>query len=308
MPPVRRATRKLRESLKGGLRRTHAEKKQKPVPLVESTNALSAEEFISAYISSSELSFQKPRKQKTQDRIIEGLQQAQTSDLELEQNKPRDELPYTQEPEIDPYELSIHTAATIPTAVLDLCFELIEETSSAAYKNSSMGWSASEKRKEMKLPDMKYMILWRRGEVDLDAYAYANTDAAGVLKNNTDGLGNELQRHRSHPTLIEEFAGFLEFMVTYEDGYEVLYCYEIHLTPEAQGQGLGEELITCFERIGQAIGLEKAMLTVFKANKRAIKFYERVGYEEDENSPRPRKLRNGTVKEADYLIMSKNLR
>jgi ribosomal protein S18 acetylase RimI-like enzyme len=130
----------------------------------------------------------------------------------------------------------------------------------------------------MKLPDMKYMILRR----------------AVSEGGEREGPG--------------DFAGFLEYMVTYEDGYEVLYCYEIHLTPESQGQGLGEELMARFERVGAHIGLEKAMLTVFKSNRRAMTFYERVGYTEDESSPRPRKLRNGTVKEADYMIMSKNLR
>jgi ribosomal protein S18 acetylase RimI-like enzyme len=176
------------------------------------------------------------------------------------------------------YTIDNYTAATIPAADLDTCFNLIELTSAAAYKSSSAGWSPKEKREEMKLPDMKYMILRR-----------AVSDGG-----ESEGPG--------------DFAGFLEYMVTYEDGYEVLYCYEIHLMPESQGQGLGEELMARFERVGARIGLEKAMLTVFKSNRRAMTFYQRVGYTEDESSPRPRKLRNGTVKEADYMIMSKSLR
>jgi ribosomal protein S18 acetylase RimI-like enzyme len=189
----------------------------------------------------------------------------------------------------DSYDISVYTAATIPATDLDACFKLIELTSSAAYKDSGMGWSASEKKKEMKLPDMKYMVLRRHATSDIPS-GYENYEG----DNQSSDTG--------------EFAGFIEFMVTYEDGYEVLYCYEIHLMPEVQSLGLGEELMERFERIGRAIGLEKAMLTVFKSNSRALKFYMRVGYTEDESSPRPRKLRNGTVKEADYMIMSKNLR
>ncbi|KAL2857142.1 acyl-CoA N-acyltransferase [Aspergillus pseudoustus] len=249
--------------------------KPKPLPLVERTNALSLEEFVSLYIPSSQLRIHKAGR-KNQSHPSTTHSQGQ---FEHDQHKPEesDASPYT-------YTLDVYTASTIPAADLNACFNLIELTSSAAYKASSMGWSATEKRKEMKLPDMKYMIL-----------RWTNSDA------NT-GTGDESSK------TVGQFAGFLEFMVTYEDGYEVLYCYEIHLTPELQGQGLGEELMLRFEHVGARIGLEKAMLTVFKSNLRATTFYERVGYTEDESSPRPRKLRNGTVKEADYQIMSKSLR
>ncbi|KAL4998797.1 acyl-CoA N-acyltransferase [Aspergillus recurvatus] len=300
MPPVRRATRLLRAEIKKRLWEPRSDEakqkpKPKPLPLVERTNALSLEEFTSLCIPSSELSFQKKRKRKVEDSEPVPEAQPKASDTQavacvnttqdknmLVKRGPAAE----QDLETDLYNISIYTAATIPATELASCFRLLELTSSNAYKKSSMGWSPSEKRKEMKLPDMKYMIL-RRSAADGDR--------------DTEGDSS-----RSKST--GRFAGFLEFMVTYEDGYEVLYCYEIHLTPEVQGQGLGEELIERFERIGRRIGLEKAMLTVFKSNSRAIKFYTRVGYAEDEYSPRPRKLRNGTVKEADYLIMSKSLR
>ncbi|KAL4796529.1 acyl-CoA N-acyltransferase [Aspergillus venezuelensis] len=294
MPPARRATRKVREKfnalLGARIDKKSTERKPKPLPLVERTNKLSREEFISAYIPASELRFQKERKPKKKN----------TKKVQNEEDE-NESTSILSEPEIDSYDLSIYTAATIPPSELEQCFNLIEATSSAAYKDSSMGWSASEKRKEMKLPDMKYMILRRRADASSNAGDESGKDGEG------DGAGENTQA-LDGSFITGEFAGFLEFMVTYEDGYKVLYCYEIHLTPESQGQGLGEELMQRFERIGKAVGLEKTMLTVFKSNKRAIKFYERVRYEEDENSPRPRKLRNGTVKEADYLIMSRNLR
>ena len=64
--------------------------------------------------------------------------------------------------------------------------------------------------------------------------------------------------------------------------------------------------MSLFEDTGRRIGLEKGMLTVFKANTAALAFYERLGYGVDEFSPEPRELRNGTVKEPDYLILSKS--
>ncbi|KAL4740681.1 acyl-CoA N-acyltransferase [Aspergillus similis] len=298
MPADRRATRQLRAEKKKnpnpGTSEAKRRLKPKPLPLVERTNALSLEEFTSLYILSSELSFQRERETKVED-VTPSKAQPNANDTHAvagvnttpNENMRAEPGPAAERDlETDSYDISIHTAATISATELASCFKLLELTSSNAYKNSSIGWSPSEKRKEMKLPDMKYMIL-RRGAAD------GAQDAEG---------------DSSSSKSTGQFAGFLEFMVTYEDGYEVLYCYEIHLTPEVQGQGLGEELIERFEKIGRRIGLEKAMLTVFKSNNRAIKFYTRVGYAEDENSPRPRKLRNGTIKEADYLIMSKSLR
>lgn len=163
--------------------------------------------------------------------------------------------------------MDIYTSATISEADLEVCLDLVEETSSAAYASSS-GWSRSKKRKEMKLPDMKYMIVRGSGCV----------------------------------------TGFLSFMVTYEDGKEVVYCYEIHLAGEVRGQGIGGKLMGRMEEVGRAVGVEKAMLTVFKSNGVATRFYERLGYGVDEYSPGPRRLRNGTVKEPDYLILSKVLK
>ncbi|KAL5341274.1 GNAT family acetyltransferase Nat4 [Aspergillus crustosus] len=280
MPPIRRATRSARAGVRKVLgrlssdRRTPSPKtKQKPLPLVERTNALSIEEFESLYIPSSELRFEKESRN-TQPQEAGNLS---TNSSTLE---------------IDAYTVSSYSSSTISDEDIDSCLNLIELTSSAAYKASSGGWSLTEKRKEMKLPDMKYMILRREIE---------NTVPDRVSKANESGDSEDHQE-------AGIFAGFLEYMVTYEDGYEVLYCYEIHLTPEVQGLGLGEELMGRFERMGQRIGLEKAMLTVFKSNGRAITFYERAGFAEDENSPRPRRLRNGTVKEVDYTIMSKKLR
>jgi N-alpha-acetyltransferase 40 len=179
------------------------------------------------------------------------------------------------------YVLDLYTAKTIPSADFEACFGLIELTSSNAYDGSSVGWSPSKKRKEMKLPDMKYLIAHR---------------------------GSRSEREKDGSELAEEpILGFLSFMVTYEDGKEVIYCYEIHLSPAAQGLGLGRQLMLTCEDIGRRVGLGKTMLTVFKSNTKAMRFYERCGFGVDEYSPQPRRLRNGTVKEPDYLILSKML-
>lgn len=132
----------------------------------------------------------------------------------------------------------------------------------------------------MRLPDLKYVLLKKRecgsGEVD-----------------------GERER--------EGWGGFMSFMLTYEDGIEVVYCYEIHVERQYQGNGLGKSLMGLFEGVGRRAGVKKAMLTVFADNVAARRFYKRLGYEEDEYSPPPRKLRGGVVKWSDYLILSKSL-
>lgn len=156
---------------------------------------------------------------------------------------------------------------------LDDGFSLIQQTSKADYAGSEVKWSSAKKKQEMRLPDLRYIVLQRQ---------------------------DDESKMRT--------AAFTSFMITYEDGFEVIYCYEIHVAPEWQGNGLGQRLMWILEETGRRVGVEKAMLTVFKSNSRAVKFYERQGYSRDPFSPQPRKLRNGTVKESSYLILSKHLK
>ncbi|KAL8846962.1 MAG: hypothetical protein Q9221_007975 [Calogaya cf. arnoldii] len=166
------------------------------------------------------------------------------------------------------YSISFESSSTIPAVDFEACFDLIASSSADAYAASSIGWSPVKKRKEMKLPDLRYLLL-------------RNTTA--------------------------QIQGFLSFMLTYEDGYEVVYCYELHLAPVVQRQGLGKHLMGLMETVGSKAEVAKSMLTVFVKNDAALKFYERLGYSKDDYSPEPRKMRNGVVKMPTYVILSKSL-
>lgn len=176
-----------------------------------------------------------------------------------------------------------HDAATLTTSQLNLCLDLVEHTSANDYKNSETGWSRSKKRREMKLPDLRYLLL-------LEA-SPATAAAAGGPEDALTGL-----------------AGFISFMITYEDGHEVIYIYEIHFHPRYQGKGIGKVLMQVVETVGSGVGVRKAMLTVFRSNQRAVEWYGRLGYGVDEFSPEVRRLRGGKVKEPGYVILSKRLR
>ncbi|KAL8721394.1 MAG: hypothetical protein Q9225_001909 [Loekoesia sp. 1 TL-2023] len=171
------------------------------------------------------------------------------------------------------HHVHFESSSTISTDDFNACLTLVASSSANAYAASSIGWSPSKKRKEMNLPDLRYLLL-----VD-----------------------------PSVQNIHTRVQGFLSFMLTYEDGHEVIYCYELHLTPCLQGQGLGKHLMSLMETVGSNAGVEKSMLTVFVENEGAIKFYQKLGYVKDEYSPQPRKLRNGTVKLPTYVILSKLL-
>jgi N-alpha-acetyltransferase 40 len=84
----------------------------------------------------------------------------------------------------------------MPEQDLRACFDLIDETSGQDYRNSAQGWHPSRKMKEMRLKDLRYIVV---------------KDAAG------------------------EVRGFTSLMPAFEEGQPVVYCYEIHLKSELQG-------------------------------------------------------------------------
>lgn len=97
------------------------------------------------------------------------------------------------------YTLSLSTPSNLSAAELDACFELVEETSGADYRNSSFGWHVSHKKKEMRSPDLRYIL----------------------VKKEADGDG--------------DISGFTSLMPTFENHEAVVYCYEIHLKEHLQG-------------------------------------------------------------------------
>jgi len=271
--------------------------RSKPLPLVERTNSLPLDQFIEKYVPQSSLEFKIPSPPSQQQQ-----QSKPNDDTSTRNDEDRQE-------QVDYYyTLDIHTAQSLPETDFQACFDLIELTSKDDYANSSIGWSPTKKRKEMKLPDMRYILLrpaQRQGAVDNNSKNNDNDNNEDSGKV-TEGEGTDPEGEKQQQQ--QKLLGFLSFMVTYEDGKEVIYCYEIHLSPTLRGKGAGKHLMLLFEEIGRRVGLEKAMLTVFKSNTVARQFYERLGYDVDEYSPQPRRLRNGTVKEPDYLILSKGLK
>jgi ribosomal protein S18 acetylase RimI-like enzyme len=168
------------------------------------------------------------------------------------------------------YPYTFHKSQNLSKKDFEACFRLIQETSSADYKAASQGWDPKYKREEMREPDMRYILL------------RSDTESKGIV-------------------------AFVSFMLTLEEEEAVVYIYEIHLTSGLRGTGVGKALVGVVESIGRAVGVKLSMLTVFTSNTHAEAFYRYLGYTEDPSSPRERKLRSGTIKRPEFLILSKSL-
>ncbi|KAI1209788.1 acyl-CoA N-acyltransferase [Annulohypoxylon truncatum] len=165
------------------------------------------------------------------------------------------------------YSLNLVQSGNLSTDDLEACFRLVEETSRPDYESSSVGWKPGKKLTEMKSPELRYITV---------------KDNAGSIR------------------------GFTSLMPTYEEGEPVVYCYEIHLKPELQGTGLAKTLIGFLEKVAaNTPPIKKVMLTCYLSNQRALAFYKKAGFEKDEISPEPRRLRFGKEFIPDYVIMSK---
>jgi N-alpha-acetyltransferase 40 len=178
----------------------------------------------------------------------------------------------------------------------------------ADYKTSSRGWKPRAKMAEMMEPNMWYLLV-----------RDASEQGGGVRKKKEDERMKEAQRMEQNNVvsntpeegteLAKRILAFLSFLLCYEDNYAVIYIYEIHLDALLRGCGLGAHLMHIVEQIAvRTAVVEKVMLTVFRRNEKARKFYAKLGYQVDEFSPREKRLRGGIVKEADYEILSKSTR
>jgi len=179
------------------------------------------------------------------------------------------------------FTLALHSTATLAPTDVDALVALVEETSGADYRASSAGWHGARKREEMDDRDMRFLVV-RRGSDEDEGEA------------------------RSSAGCVAGCAGFLSFALCVEGAQAVLYIYEIHLRAAARGLGVGGWLMDVAEAVGRAVGVAKAMLTVFATNVRAEALYRRRGYSEDSISPTVHKTRKGSGR-PEYFILSKRL-
>ncbi|KAG1465781.1 hypothetical protein G6F46_000007 [Rhizopus delemar] len=170
--------------------------------------------------------------------------------------------------------IDYYSGNDLPPHLRDWTFNLVKSNLYDMYNNSKEGWSDEGKKREMLAPEARYLI------------ARSSADP------------NDLK-------------GFLLFQMVQEETMDddvmanCAYCYEIQLTTDARNQGLGEFLMNLLSCIGSYWKMDKVMLTVFKANKDAFRFYvEKLGFKLDEISPGAC-LPKYKAKLFDYELLSK---
>ncbi len=121
-----------------------------------------------------------------------------------------------------------------------------------------------------------------------DVYAgYVNQD----LLNDTgcyergQQLREEFINHRLSEYVWEEsgqILGLLSMGATADaDKAGDFEVWRIYISTEAQGKGIGGRLLTFAEQIARANGYAEIILWAFSKNTRAIKFYQKYGYQVD---------------------------
>mmetsp|Transcript_5100 Transcript_5100/g.6663 ORF Transcript_5100/g.6663 Transcript_5100/m.6663 type:complete len:240 (+) Transcript_5100:292-1011(+) len=153
--------------------------------------------------------------------------------------------------------------------------DLFEENMGELYKASSWGLDLEAKKEEFEHRKARFLIV--------------TTSSAGASD-----------------TSEEKLVGFCHYRFNYDDdeypSCVALYLYEIQVSSTFQSKSIGQFLMQVLNQIAQQASMSKVMLTVFKANQRAMGFYtQKLQYKIDATSP------SQTKHYADYEILSKVL-
>lgn len=146
----------------------------------------------------------------------------------------------------------------------DWLMDLITRNMKALYEKSDWGWKTANKEEEM-FDDRAWYLLAR----------------------DMDNEGN--------------LVGFSHFRFDMDYDDEVLYVYEIQLEDSVRRKGLGKFMMQVLEIMAFKADLRKIMVTIFKHNPGAQKFFkEALKYEIDETCPV-----DDVYEQYDYQILSK---
>ncbi|ETN63960.1 N-acetyltransferase 11 [Anopheles darlingi] len=150
----------------------------------------------------------------------------------------------------------------VPQPTVQWAFKLAERNVGPQYRACSLGWQPKIKQKDLSKPWARYLLA--------------------------------VDRATGKP------VGYTMFRFDLDYGRAVLYCYELQISAEYQGHGLGAFIMQALEQVARGLSLERLVLTVLKNNEGGMRFYRRLGYEIDETSP-------DKLEDAPYEILSKSM-
>jgi len=193
--------------------------------------------------------------------------------------------------------LESYKGSQLPLELRHFCFEIVEKhtrqeldcfnflstfrlTHCYSYESAGL-WSASGKKAELRSDAARFLLVRL-------CFLYVRSVTFSI-------------KVRSYPHM--NLVCFVHYRFTIENQENVLYIYELHIVDGYQGLGIGKKLVQVLETIGVRTKMKKIMLTVFKRNVDAVRFYkEKLGFSLDASSPEV----FGDL-ECKYEILSKHL-
>ncbi|KAL7462243.1 hypothetical protein ACHAXS_002631 [Conticribra weissflogii] len=209
----------------------------------------------------------------------------------------------------------IYLKPPLPSNILNQCLQLFQINMAEMYRASSWGLDMEEKKKEFSHSKARFLVALSYGESSgSDKLMTATTRPEITAQEKCNGdvdlraanlVGFIHYRHEFDNEDDEEEEVEYGNIPPLPPTVCQTYLYELQITPTLQKCGLGHRLMTVLELSSLQSKMSKVVLTVFKTNEPAMKFYLKKlkGYAIDEMSPS--NFANG--EECDYEILSKYL-
>ncbi|KAG1833876.1 acyl-CoA N-acyltransferase [Suillus variegatus] len=176
---------------------------------------------------------------------------------------------------------AVKTSSELSDVESERIWNIFESNMQLFYTTSSFGWDPRSKKEEMFHPHARLVLCERRDDTP----------------SGSESIPSE-----------SRIVAYTIFRFEREAKQDVVYCYELQVTEESRGLGVGKLLMGSLFDIGSRWRMKNVMLTVFKANDAASAFYKSLGFDLDPSSP-------GYVEgdwqdeelDCDYVILSKSI-
>jgi ribosomal protein S18 acetylase RimI-like enzyme len=159
----------------------------------------------------------------------------------------------------------------------------LTETNMREMYEQTWGWNSLEKRRELNDQNAKFVLVFTQKKKREE-----EKEEAKVALNTTDDEDEDEEK----PVAFAHYRFEVD-----DDDVASVYIYELQVEQTMKRSGLGRVLMRACEKIGCALGLKHAALTVLKTNQAARSFYAKIGYEETDHAP----------VDAHYVIMRKRI-